>query len=223
VAQDHKRLLEGDQGPNTGGMGAYSPIALATPDLLERVKREVLEPTLEQMQRHKTPFSGVLYAGLMIDPSGAPSVVEFNCRLGDPEAQAVLPLVDSGLTDAFLSVAEGRTPPRLSTTGGAAVTTVLAARGYPDAPEKGAAITLPAQQPSGITIFHAGTARGSDGILRVGGGRVLAATGIGPTFEEAQRLSRHAAEAVQFDGKTFRRDIGWREASRLHERSAATL
>ena len=223
VAQDHKRLLEGDQGPNTGGMGAYSPIALATPDLLERVKREVLEPTLEQMQRQKTPFSGVLYAGLMIDPSGAPSVVEFNCRLGDPEAQAVLPLVDSGLTDAFLSVAEGRTPPRLSTTGGAAVSTVLAARGYPDAPEKGAAITLPAQQPSGITIFHAGTARGSDGILRVGGGRVLAATGIGPTFEEAQRLSRHAAEAVQFDGKTFRRDIGWREASRLHERSAATL
>jgi phosphoribosylamine--glycine ligase len=204
-------------------MGAYSPIALATADLLKRVKREVLEPTLEQMQRQKTPFSGVLYAGLMIDPSGAPSVVEFNCRLGDPEAQAVLPLVDSGLTDAFLSVAEGRAPPRLSATGGAAVTTVLAARGYPDAPEKGAAITLPGQQPSGVTIFHAGTTRGSDGLLRVGGGRVMAATGIAPTFQEAQRLSRHAAEAVQFDGKTFRRDIGWREASRLHERSGATL
>ncbi len=223
VAQDHKRLLEGDRGPNTGGMGAYSPVALATPDLLERVKREVLEPTLEQMQRQKTPFTGVLYAGLMIDRSGAPSVVEFNCRLGDPEAQAVLPLVDSGLTDALLSVAEGRAPPRLSVSGGAAVTTVLAARGYPDAPEKGAAITLPGQQPSGVAIFHAGTAGGSDGVLRVAGGRVLTATGMASTFEEAQRLSRHAAEAVQFEGKTFRRDIGWREALRLHERSAATL
>jgi phosphoribosylamine---glycine ligase len=223
VAQDHKRLLEGDQGPNTGGMGAYSPVALATPDLLNRVRREVLEPTLEQMRRQKTPFSGVLYAGLMIDSSGAPSVVEFNCRLGDPEAQAVLPLVDSGLTDAFLSVAQGRAPPRLSATTGAAVTTVLAARGYPDSPEKGAPITLPDQQPSGVTIFHAGTTRGHDGRLRVAGGRVLTATGVATTFEDAQRLSRHAAEAVQFDGKTFRRDIGWREALRLHERSAAAV
>jgi phosphoribosylamine--glycine ligase len=223
VAQDHKRLLEADQGPNTGGMGAYSPVALATPDLLDRVRREVLEPTLEQMRRQKTPFTGVLYAGLMIDPSGAPSVVEFNCRLGDPEAQAVLPLVHSGLTDAFLSVAEGRAPGRLTVGGGAAVTTVLAARGYPDAPEKGAPITVPDQQPSGVTIFHAGTTRGPDGRLRVAGGRVLTATGVATTFEEAQRLSRHAAEAVQFDGKTFRRDIGWREALRLNERSAAAV
>jgi phosphoribosylamine---glycine ligase len=223
VAQDHKRLLEGDKGPNTGGMGAYSPVALGTPDLLDRVKREVLEPTLEEMHRQRTPFTGVLYAGLMIDVEGAPSVVEFNCRLGDPEAQAVLPLIDSGLTDAFLSVAEGKAPTRLSPAGGAAVTTVLASRGYPDAPEKGAPITLPDQQPSGITIFHAGTMRGSDGILRVAGGRVLTATGVATTFEEAQRLSGHAAEAVQFDGKTFRRDIGWREALRLHERSRATV
>jgi phosphoribosylamine---glycine ligase len=223
VAQDHKRLLERDEGPNTGGMGAYSPVALGTPDLLERVKREVLEPTLEQMRRQKTPFTGVLYAGLMIDSRGAPSVVEFNCRLGDPEAQAVLPLVDGGLTDAFLNVAQGRAPTRLSTGRGAAVTTVLASRGYPDAPEKGAPIKLPDQQPSGVTIFHAGTTRGSDGLLRVAGGRVLTATGVAPTFEEAQRLSRQAAEAVQFDGKTFRRDIGWRETLRLHERSAATV
>ena len=223
VAQDHKRLLEGDQGPNTGGMGAYSPVAVGTPNLLERVKREVLEPTLEQMRRQKTPFTGVLYAGLMIDSSGAPWVVEFNCRLGDPEAQAVLPLVDSGLTDAFFSVAQGRAPTRVSTSGGAAVTTVLASRGYPDAPEKGASIRLPDQQPSGVTVFHASTTRGSDGLLRVAGGRVLTATGVAPTFDEAQRLSRQAAEAVQFDGKTFRRDIGWREASRLHERSAATV
>ena len=223
VAQDHKRLLEGDQGPNTGGMGAYSPVALGTPDLMQRVIREVLEPTLEQMQRQKTPFTGVLYAGLMIDVGGAPSVVEFNCRLGDPEAQAVLPLIDSGLTDAFLNVAQGRAPNRLTPAGGAAVTTVLASRGYPDAPEKGATISLPDQQPAGVTIFHAGTTRGSDGLLRVAGGRVLTATGVATTFEEAQRLSRHAAEAVQFEGKTFRRDIGWREALRLRERNAATV
>jgi phosphoribosylamine--glycine ligase len=223
VAQDHKRLLEGDQGPNTGGMGAYSPVALGTPDLMERVKREVLEPTLEQMLRQKTPFTGVLYAGLMIDSGGAPSVVEFNCRLGDPEAQAVLPLVDGGLTEALLNVAQARAPTRLSAGRGSAVTTVLASRGYPDAPEKGAPIRLPDQQPSGVTIFHAGTTRGSDGLLRVAGGRVLTATGVAPTFEEAQRLSREAAEAVQFEGKTFRRDIGWRETLRLHERSAAVV
>ena len=115
VAQDHKRLLEGDRGPNTGGMGAYSPVALATPALLERVKREVLYPTLEQMQRQRTPFSGVLYAGLMIDAEGTPSVVEFNCRLGDPEAQVVLPLVSGGLTDSLMRVAEGKAPSPLQT------------------------------------------------------------------------------------------------------------
>src|ERR687894_508233 len=185
VAQDHKRLLEGDQGPNTGGMGAYSPVALATPGLLERVNRQVLEPTLEEMRRRKTPFTGVLYAGLMIDAGGAPSVVEFNCRLGDPEAQAVLPLVERGLTDAFLNVAQGRAPTRFSVADGAAVTTVLAARGYPDSPEKGAPVSLPANQPSGVTIFHAGTTRASDGVLRVSGGRVLTATGVASTFEKA--------------------------------------
>ena len=221
VAQDHKRLLEGDIGPNTGGMGAYSPVALATPDLLERVKGEVLEPTLEQMQRQGTPFSGVLYAGLMIDSDGAPWVVEFNCRLGDPEAQVVLPLISSGLTDAFLNVAQGNPPGTLSISGSAAVTTVLASRGYPDAPEKGAAIMLPERQPDGVIVFHAGTTRGADGILRAGGGRVLTTTAVATSFTEAQRLSREAAEAVRFDGKIFRRDIGWREAARLYERSAA--
>jgi phosphoribosylamine---glycine ligase len=122
-----------------------------------------------------------------------------------------------------LNVAQGRAPTRLSAGRGSAVTTVLASRGYPDAPEKGAPIRLRDQQPSGVTIFHAGTTRGSDGVLRVAGGRVLTATGVAPTFEEAQRLSREAAEAVQFEGKTFRRDIGWRETFRLHERSGATV
>jgi phosphoribosylamine--glycine ligase len=222
VAQDHKRLLEGDQGPNTGGMGAYSPVALATPELVERVKREVLFPTLEQMQRQGTPFSGVLYAGLMIDPAGAPWVVEFNCRFGDPEAQVILPLLSGGLTDSLLSVAQGRAPSALDISRQAAVTTVLASRGYPDAPERGAAIVVPERQPEGVTIFHAGTTRGTDGVLRANGGRVLTVTARATTFTEAQRLSREAAEAIRFEGKVFRRDIGWREAARLDERSTAT-
>jgi phosphoribosylamine--glycine ligase len=214
VAQDHKRLLEGDRGPNTGGMGAYSPVAPAGPALLERVKRDILFPTLEQMQRLRTPFAGVLYAGLMIDPAGIPSVVEFNCRLGDPEAQVILPLVAEGLTDCLSRVARGEPPTRVNTLRGAAVTTVLAARGYPDAPEKGAAIQLPDDLPESVTIFHAGTSRDPSGVLRVNGGRVFTATGRAPSFPEAQQLSCQAAEAIQFEGKVFRRDIGWREAAR---------
>jgi phosphoribosylamine---glycine ligase len=226
VAQDHKRLLEGDRGPNTGGMGAYSPVALASPALLERVKRDVLLPTLEEMQRIGTPFSGVLYAGLMIDPSGVPWVVEFNCRLGDPEAQVVLPLVSEGLTDSLWRVARGESPSRINLRRGVAVTTVLASRGYPDHPEKGATITLPDALPDGVTVFHAGTSRAQDGTLRVDGGRVLTATAVDASFPEAQRLSRQAAEAVEYEGKIFRRDIGWREAARLEERrptGASTL
>ena len=214
VAQDHKRLLEGDRGPNTGGMGAYSPVELVTPDLLERVKREVLSPTLEQMKRQGIPFSGVLYAGLMIDPEGTPSVVEFNCRLGDPEAQAVLPLVSGGLTDSVMRVAEGKAPSSLEISRQAAVTTVLASRGYPDAPETGAAIVLPERQADGVTVFHAGTTRGQDGVLRAKGGRVLTVTAVAASFTEAQRLSREAAEEIGYEGKIFRRDIGWREAAR---------
>ena len=223
VAQDHKRLLEGDRGPNTGGMGAYSPVALATPALLERVTREVLFPTLEQMQRQGTPFSGVLYAGLMIDADGTASMVEFNCRLGDPEAQVVLPLVTGGLTDSLLRVAEGKAPTSLEISRQAAVTTVLASRGYPEAPETGATIVLPESQAEGVTVFHAGTTRGSDGVLRAHGGRVLTVTAVAASFTEAQRLSREAAEEVRFEGKIFRRDIGWREAARRAERRPAKL
>jgi phosphoribosylamine---glycine ligase len=218
VAQDHKRLLEGDRGPNTGGMGAYSPVALASPALLERVKRDVLLPTLEEMQRIGTPFSGVLYAGLMVDPSGVPWVVEFNCRLGDPEAQVILPLISEGLTDSLWRVARGESPSRINLKRAVAVTTVLASRGYPDQPEKGATITLPNALPDGVTVFHAGTSRAQDGTLRVDGGRVLTATAVNASFPEAQRLSRQAAEAVEYEGKIFRRDIGWREAARLEER-----
>jgi phosphoribosylamine--glycine ligase len=215
ASQDHKRLLEGDRGPNTGGMGAYGPVSIATPQLLDRARREVIEPCLAELARRSAPFSGVLYAGLMVSPDGTPWVVEFNCRLGDPETQVVLPLVRAGLTTAFERIARGDAPSPLDIDPRAfAVTTVLAARGYPDTPEKGAAITIPDQLPAGVTVFHAGTKQDADGTLRVNGGRVLNVTAVANSFAEAQSLSRAASEMITFDGKQFRRDIGWREAAR---------
>ena len=206
----------GDAGPNTGGMGAYSPVTVATPELLERTRAEVLLPALAEMRRRGTPFSGVLYAGLMVSDDGTPWVVEFNCRLGDPETQVVLPLVSGGFTRSLWAVARGQAPTALELVPGAAsVTTVLASRGYPETPAKGAPITIPARLPDGVTVFHAGTTRDEHGVLRVNGGRVLNVTAVASSFSEAQRLSREAAEAIEFDGKVFRRDIGWREASRL--------
>jgi phosphoribosylamine--glycine ligase len=213
-AQDHKRLGEGDTGPNTGGMGAYSPVTIGTPALLQRVTREILQPTLAQLARSGAPYRGVLYVGLMIGPDGSPRVVEFNCRLGDPEAQVVLPLIDRGLTDCLWRVARGEPPSPLGISRRHAVTTVLAARGYPDSPEKGAAITIPSTLPDGVTVFHAGTSRDADGTLRTSGGRVLTVTAVAPSFALAQANSREASAAIQFAGKVYRRDIGWREAVR---------
>lgn len=214
-AQDHKRLGEGDTGPNTGGMGAYGPVAIATPRLLERIEQEVLLPTLAELARDEAPYSGVLYAGIMVTPAGDPRVVEFNCRMGDPETQAVLPLVAGGLVDCLAAVARGQAPSPLALREGCyAITTVLASRGYPDAPTKGAAITLPETVPDGVTIFHAGTRRDEDGVLRVAGGRVLNVTAVASSFAEAQARSRQGAELVSFEGKVYRRDIGWREAIR---------
>ena len=214
AAQDHKRLGEGDRGPNTGGMGAYSPVGMADAALLARVEREVLRPTLEEMARRRAPFSGVLYAGLMIDGAGTPNVIEFNCRLGDPEAQVMLPRIGTGFLEAVVAAARGDAIPPLLVTERAAVTTVLAAAGYPDAPVKGAAVTIPDDLPDGTLVFHAGTRR-EEGSLRASGGRVLAVTGLGATFAEAQRVSAEAAERIQFEGKQYRRDIGWREAARV--------
>lgn len=214
AAQDHKRLGEGDTGPNTGGMGAYAPVSIATPALLSRVEREVLAPMLAQLAREGAPYNGVLYAGLMIGPDDSLKVVEFNCRLGDPETQVVLPLVRGGLTDCLYRVARGQAPSALDLSPAAAVTTVLAAEGYPDSPRKGAAIVIPETLPVGVTVFHAGTARDADGTLRAIGGRVLTVTAVADTFAEAQGRSRVASEAIQFPGKVFRRDIGWREAAR---------
>jgi phosphoribosylamine--glycine ligase len=214
-AQDHKRLEEGDRGPNTGGMGAYSPVSIATPALLERVEREVLIPTLTELERRGAPFAGVLYAGLMIDRHGVPNVIEFNCRLGDPEAQTILPLIGAGLLDLLRAAAARTALPRLAIGSGAAVTTVLAAAGYPETPRRGDRIDLPDDLPAGCLVFQAGTQRDERGLLRTSGGRVLAVTAVAPGFREAQELSRAGARAIRFAGKQFREDIGWREARRL--------
>ena len=215
-AQDHKRLGEGDTGPNTGGMGAYAPVGLTTPALLDRVRREVLEPTLGEMARRGTPYQGVLYAGLMVAPDGTPAVVEFNCRFGDPEAQVILPILPQGSAQALLDVALGAWRPQATIVepAGAAVTTVLAARSYPDAPEVGAAVSIPDDLGPNVLVFHAGTGLDQGRTLRVKGGRVLNVTGLASTVAEAAAVSRAASERIAFAGKTWRRDIGWRELAR---------
>ncbi len=213
AAQDHKRIGDGDTGPNTGGMGAYAPVAIATPAVLARVEREVLRPALAELARRGATYRGVLYAGLMMHPDGTPNVVEFNCRFGDPEAQVVLPLVASGLAALLRAAARGEPLPPVTLRDATALTTVLASAGYPESSRKGDPITIPADLPDGITVYHAGTAV-KDGALVTAGGRVLAVTAVARDIREAHRLSRDAAERIAFAGKQFRRDIGWREEGR---------
>ena len=215
-AQDHKRLLEGDTGPNTGGMGAYCPVGLVTDALLERVRRQVLEPTLQEMAARGAPYQGVLYAGLMLAPDGTPYVLEFNCRFGDPEAEAVLPVLPRGATTQLAAIAGGGWRPDRDVipATGAADTTVLAARGYPEQPEVGATIQLPPDLGDDVLVFHAGTARDADGTLRVAGGRVLAVTGLAASVAAAAERSAAVAARITFEGKAYRRDIGWREVAR---------
>jgi phosphoribosylamine--glycine ligase len=217
-AQDHKRLGEGDTGPNTGGMGAYCPVSLTTAPLLARVRRDVLEPVLREMAAQGAPYEGVLYAGLMLTGDGTPYVLEFNCRFGDPEAQAILPALAPGLTTHLVDIARGGWRPTsdIIPPTRAAVTTVLAARGYPEKPERGAAIRLPSPGDLGsdVVVFHAGTSRDPDGTLKTAGGRVLDVTGLGADVPAAARASAAACERIAFEGKTWRRDIAWREIRR---------
>ena len=214
-AQDHKRLFAGDAGPNTGGMGAYAPVAIGTADVIATATSKVIEPTLAALRERGAAFSGLLYAGLMLTAEG-PRVVEFNCRFGDPETQAILPLLTGSLLDPMLAVATGAGLAGASAftwSRSCAVTTVLAAGGYPDAPRTGDVITLPAPDEN-VIAFHAGTARNPGGELVTAGGRVLAATAVAPTFDAAQRASAEYAAAIEFAGKQYRADIGWRESAR---------
>ena len=213
-SQDHKRIGEGDTGPNTGGMGAYGPVSVATPELLTRAKDEVFVPTLRALAEEGCPFQGLLYAGLMITEAGF-KVVEFNCRFGDPETQVVLPLLESSLLELLVASSEGSGLSRREVRWreGAALATVVASGGYPGSYTKGHPLELPPQEDD-LLFFHAGT--GLEGGRAVtSGGRVLAVTAVADTLAAAARASRAGAEAVDFEGRQFRRDIGWRELERI--------
>lgn len=215
-AQDHKRIGEGDTGANTGGMGVYAPVSIATAQLVEQVRRAIFLPTLAALREDKKPFRGLLYAGIMVT-EGKPVVIEFNARFGDPETEVVLPLLRSSLLEPLLEVARGGSLAGATAqwSDGAALTTVVAARGYPDNPETGKAIAIPhwVEDSHDVLLFHAGTKKVDDR-LQTSGGRVFAVTGLGATLAEAADRSRRAADAIEFEGKYFRRDIGYRELER---------
>jgi phosphoribosylamine--glycine ligase len=209
-SQDHKRIGEGDTGPNTGGMGAYAPVPLVTAEMMEEIRDRVFLPVLDGLERARTPFRGLLFAGLMSTEKGL-RVIEFNCRFGDPETQAVLPLMESSLLDLLIPVGRGGSiaGATCSWRQGAALNTVLASAGYPGAYERGKPIDIPADVTgqSDVLVFHAGT-REEGGRLVTDGGRVLSVVGLGDDLEAARERSLDAADRIEFEGKTLRRDIG---------------
>ena len=213
-SQDHKRLGDGDSGPNTGGMGAYSPAPVVTPTVHARIIREVIAPAIAGMAAEGMPYTGFLYAGVMIDDHGAPRVLEFNCRLGDPETQPILTRLTSDFT-VLVDHALAGTLDRVEAEWDrrAALTVVLAAAGYPDAPRQGAAIEgldrITAAAHPNVTVFHAGT-QAADGRIEVSGGRVLGVTALGDTLRQAQRAAYGAVADIHFDGMQYRTDIGYR-------------
>ena len=214
-AQDHKRVGEGDLGPNTGGMGAYSPASILTPELEDQALREIVVPTVAAMREAGVPFSGVLYAGLMLTARG-PQLIEYNARFGDPECQVLMTRFAGDLLETLLAVAEGRLaelpPPAFEAT--VALSVVMAARGYPRAPAAGGAIRgIKEAEAAGATVFQAGTRAAPDGLV-ASGGRVLAVTATGENILSAQENAYRAVDRIDFPDGFYRRDIGWREAAR---------
>jgi len=215
-AQDHKRVGEGDTGPNTGGMGAYAPAPVLTAELEERAMNEIIRPTARALAAAGTPFSGVLYAGLMLTPEG-PKLIEYNVRFGDPECEAIMPLIEGDFAKLLDSVAGGElgssAQPELSDKH--SVTIILAARGYPGTPASGGLIREieAAEQVEGVTVFHAGT-EFSGAELVAKGGRVLAVTAVADTFGNARARAYRAVDQIDFADGFHRRDIGWRELAR---------
>jgi phosphoribosylamine--glycine ligase len=216
AAQDHKRIGEGDTGPNTGGMGAYAPAPVVTEAVRQRVEAEVIRPVLDGMRADGVPYRGVLYVGLMIDAAGAPSVVEFNCRFGDPEAQVLLPLLDSDPLDLFEAIATGGVADLdLEVSGDAAACVVLASEGYPGSYSTGKLIRGLDRAEDHATVYHAGTKRTAEGNVVTNGGRVLGVTGRGPSLQDALDAAYAGADEVAFEGKTLRRDVGQKGLRRL--------
>jgi len=215
-AQDHKRVGEGDTGPNTGGMGAYAPAPVLTPELQRRAMDEIVRPTARAMAAAGTPFSGVLYAGLMLTADG-PKLIEYNVRFGDPECEAIMPLIEGDFAELLNGVATGGLaridPPKLAPKH--TMTVIVAARGYPGTPASGGLIREieAAEQVDGVTVFHAGTALGDRGLVAKGG-RVLAVTAIAETFANARARAYRAVDQIDFADGFHRRDIGWRELAR---------
>ncbi len=210
TSQDHKRLKDGDQGPNTGGMGAYSPAPVVTPEVHARAMREVIHPVIAGMKAEGIPFTGFLYAGLMITPEGRIGVLEFNCRMGDPETQPILMRLKTDLTTLMEAAIDGRlNQVTAEWDRRVALGIVLAAAGYPDSPRTGDVITNIPTPTENAVVFHAGTLL-QDGQLRTSGGRVLCATALGDSVKHAQKHAYALAHSVQFDGCQMRSDIGWR-------------
>ncbi len=210
TSQDHKRLQDGDEGPNTGGMGAYSPAPVVTADVHARAMREIILPTIRGMEKDGIPYSGFLYAGLMIDAQGRPKTLEFNCRMGDPETQPIMMRLKSDLSDVLLAGAEGRLEQvELQWDRRVALGVVMAAHGYPLDPRKGDTINgLPADEDEAM-VFHAGTVL-QDGVVKTSGGRVLCVTVLADNVKQAQQRAYDVARHIHFDGAQYRRDIGFR-------------
>ncbi|ABR88425.1 phosphoribosylamine--glycine ligase [Janthinobacterium sp. Marseille] len=214
TSQDHKRLQDNDEGPNTGGMGAYSPAPIVTPALHARVMREIIQPTVQGMAKDGIPFSGFLYAGLMIDDKGNPKTLEFNCRMGDPETQPIMARLKTDLVGVMEHAVNGTLDTiELEWDRRTALGVVMAAAGYPDAPRKGDVISgIPAENADSVT-FHAGTALNDDQLTTTGG-RVLCVVGLGDSVKVAQKQAYQVLDQIHFDGAQFRRDIGWRALKR---------
>ena len=214
TSQDHKRLLDQDQGPNTGGMGAYSPAPIVTPQLHARVMREIIQPTVQGMAKDGIPYTGFLYAGLMIDAEGNPKTLEFNCRMGDPETQPIMARLKTDLVSVMEHAVAGTLNEiELDWDRRTALGVVMAASGYPDAPRRNDVITgIPEETEDSVT-FHAGTALDNK-TLTTQGGRVLCVVGLGDSVRVAQKHAYEALDQIHFDGAQFRRDIGWRALKR---------
>jgi len=218
TSQDHKRLLDADQGPNTGGMGAYSPAPVVTPEVHARAMREIILPTIKGMEKDGIPFTGFLYAGLMIDPQGHVKTLEFNCRMGDPETQPIMARLKTDLVDVLMAATATNAEARfddfeLEWDRRTAIGVVLAAHGYPMNPRKGDAITGLPQDTDDVVVFHAGTQM-KDGQVLTSGGRVLCVTALGGTLRLAQQQAYDTIKGIHFDGVQYRTDIGYRAIAR---------